>query len=98
MLQHLKNWRNLEYRSKDARIVTMYKIANENVAITKQDRLKRPWVDHRTWLLRLSLSLGLLVRLYKDKNSFSSYVFWLELAPTNYSGETFKTAFSSIKY
>jgi len=41
MLQRL-NWRNVENRHKDAPLFMMYKIANENVDITKQDRLKPP--------------------------------------------------------
>ena len=39
MLQHL-NCCSLEDRRKDARLVMMYKIANENLVITKTDRLK----------------------------------------------------------
>jgi len=38
MLQHL-NWCSLEDRRKDAWLVVMYKIAKENVVITKTDRL-----------------------------------------------------------
>ena len=38
MLQHL-NWRSLKGRGKDARLVMMYKVAKENVAITKHDSL-----------------------------------------------------------
>ena len=41
LLQHL-NWRSLEDRRKDAWLVMIYKIANENVAITKLDRRKTP--------------------------------------------------------
>jgi len=41
LLQHL-NCRSLEDRRKDAWLVMIYKIANENVAITKKDRLKPP--------------------------------------------------------
>ena len=60
MLKHL-NWRSLKGRGKDARLVMMYKVANENVAITKHDRLSPPlrksrnmhgvWchVCHRAW-------------------------------------------------
>ena len=57
ILQHL-NWRNLKGRGKDPRIVMMYKVASENVAITKHDRLNPPlrksrnihgvWC-HRAW-------------------------------------------------
>jgi hypothetical protein len=35
MIQHW-NWRSLKGRGKDARLVMMYKVPNENVAITKQ--------------------------------------------------------------
>ena len=39
MLQHL-NWCNRENRRKDTQLVMMNKIANENVVITRKDRLK----------------------------------------------------------
>ena len=41
MLQRF-SWRSLEDRRKDARLVIIYKIANENVDMTKKDRLKPP--------------------------------------------------------
>jgi hypothetical protein len=39
ILQHL-NWCSFEDRHRNALLVMMYKIANENVVITKKDRLK----------------------------------------------------------
>ena len=84
LLQHL-NWRSLEDRRKDAWLVMIYKIANENVAITKLDRRKTPLRDnHETCTSCLSFSL-----------------IWYRLRqPLVLSGtvETFKAAVSLIKY
>ena len=41
ILQHL-NWCSFEDKHRNALLVMMYKIANENVVITKKDRLKPP--------------------------------------------------------
>ena len=41
MLQHLE-WRSLEDRRKDARLVMMYKISHDKVAVSKSDRLSPP--------------------------------------------------------
>ena len=41
MIQHW-NWRSLKGRGKDARLVMIYKVANENVAITKHNMLNPP--------------------------------------------------------
>ena len=58
---HHWNWRSLNGRGTDARLVMMYKVANENVAITKHNRLNPPLrksrniygvcchVCHRAW-------------------------------------------------
>jgi hypothetical protein len=41
MLQHLK-WRSLEDRRRDARLVMLYKISHDKVAVSKSDRLSPP--------------------------------------------------------
>ena len=41
MLQHLE-WRSLEDRRRDARLVIMYKISHDKVAVSKSDRLSPP--------------------------------------------------------
>ncbi|XP_071170901.1 uncharacterized protein [Mytilus edulis] len=41
MLNHLE-WRSLEQRRKDARLTMLFKIVNEKVAVTKEDRLIPP--------------------------------------------------------
>ena len=41
MLQHLE-WRSLENRRRDARLVMMYKISHDKVAVSKRDRLSPP--------------------------------------------------------
>jgi hypothetical protein len=41
MLQHLE-WRSLEDRRKDARLVMMYKISHDKAAVSKSDRLSPP--------------------------------------------------------
>ena len=41
MLQHLK-WHSLEDRCRDARLVMMYKISHDKVAVSKSDRLSPP--------------------------------------------------------
>ena len=41
MLQHLE-WRSLEDRRRDARLVMMYKISHDKVAVSKSDRLSPP--------------------------------------------------------
>jgi hypothetical protein len=60
MIQHW-NWRSLNDRGKDARLVMMYKVPNENAAIPKHNRLNAPFrksrnmhgvcchVCHRAW-------------------------------------------------
>ena len=42
MLQHLE-WRILEDRRRDARLVMMYTISHDKVAVSKSDRLSPPW-------------------------------------------------------
>ena len=49
MIQHWK-WRSFKGRGKDARLVMMYKVANENVAITKHNRLNPPLRKSRTFM------------------------------------------------
>ena len=44
MPQHLK-WRSLEDRRRDARLVMMYKISHDKVAVSKSDRLS-PHLRH----------------------------------------------------
>jgi hypothetical protein len=41
MLQHLK-WRSPYDRRRDARLVMMYKISHDKVAVSKSDRLSGP--------------------------------------------------------
>jgi hypothetical protein len=41
MLQHLK-WRSPDDRRRDARLVMMYKISHDKVAVSKSDRLSGP--------------------------------------------------------
>ena len=41
MLQHLK-WRSLEDRGRDARLVMMYKISHNKVAVSESDRFSPP--------------------------------------------------------
>jgi hypothetical protein len=55
------NWHILEDRGKDAQLVMMYKIANKNVAIVTEDKLKII-AKHAFFLFH---SLSLLVRLTK---------------------------------
>jgi hypothetical protein len=42
MIQHW-NWGSLNDRGKDARLVMMYKVPNENAAIPKHNRLNAPF-------------------------------------------------------
>jgi hypothetical protein len=55
MLQHL-SWCSLEDSGKDDRLVMMYKIANENVAISNQDTRMTPWRQFEICIHRRSLS------------------------------------------
>jgi len=64
MLQYL-NWPCLE----DAQLVMVYKITNEDVAITKKINLSHHWDNRGTFILLQLLSL--LVRLIKNKNRFT---------------------------
>ena len=41
MIQHLK-WRSLEDRRRDARLVMMYNISHDKVAVSKSDRFSPP--------------------------------------------------------
>ena len=80
---------------KDAGLVMMYEIANENVATVK-DRLK-PHV-RKSCNMHSSSFLSLLVRLNKDKNSFSLVQYLPQFIVLSRSVETFNAAVSSIKY
>jgi hypothetical protein len=52
----------------------MYKTANDNVAITKPDRLKPPYALEYHDTCTSSLTLSLTVRLNKDKSVFPPMV------------------------
>jgi hypothetical protein len=83
-----------------SRLVMMYKIANENEAITKEDRLSHPRDNHDTCIARLSLCL---IRLNKDKNHFFPwYNICLEPVTTAHCYKSlnwnFKAVVSYLKY
>jgi hypothetical protein len=61
----------------------MYKTANDNVAITKPDRLKPPYALEYHDTCTSSLTLSLPVRLNKDKSVFPHTISdWNQLLQT----------------
>ena len=94
MLQRLK-WRPLENRRKDARLVMMYKIDRELVAISKENRLTPPCRRSRNSHNR-SYQLQ-SCRIDTNKMSvFSIVIDWNLLQPELDTAEAFKTRSLSI--
>ena len=68
MIQHLK-WRSLEDRRRDARLVMMYNISHDKVAVSKSDRFSPPLRHSRNMHSR-SYQVS-LCRTHQRKASFS---------------------------
>ena len=97
MLQHLK-WHSLEDRHRDARLVMMFKISHDKVAVSKSDRLS-PSLRHSRNMHSQSYQVP-LCRRQQRKASFSprTIVDWNHLphiAVLSESVESFRGAITS---
>jgi hypothetical protein len=97
MLQHLK-WRSLEDRRRDARLVMMFTICHDKVAVSKSDRLS-PSLRHSRNMHSQSYQVP-LCRTQQRKASFSprTIVDWNHLphiAVFSVSVESFRGAITS---
>ena len=95
------NWRSLEDGRKIAQHVMMYKRANKNVAITKQNRPKPPLIQSQN-IHSSTFIIPPCETQQRHKSFFPRRIFnWnMLLQPIVLSGsvETFKAVVSSIKY
>jgi len=91
----------VEDRRTDARLAMMYKIANKNVAITKQNRPKPPLRQSQN-MHCLSLIIPPCKTQQRQESCFPRTIFdWnslLQHIVLSGSVEIFKSAVSSIKY
>jgi hypothetical protein len=84
LLQHLK-LHNLEDWRRDARLVMMYEISHDKVAVSKSDRLSSPLGHYRS-MHSQAYQVSLCIT-QQSKSSFLSHRCWLEPPTSDHSAQ-----------